>query len=212
MVVYDIGANVGFYTLLSSRLVGEGGRVFAFEPLPRNVAFLNRHVELNSAGGGGGGGCAANVTVIDAAVSDREGTAVFVPDGGGAPDRAHIVGTGDKNVDVRAEVEAGKGEAGLTVRTVSVDGLVAGKVSVRGKAQPLPPPDMMKIDVEGAEAMVLKGAARTILARMPIIFLATHGPQVHAVCCDMLRGWGYELRAVGGGHLDEAEEVVAVKR
>lgn len=43
-VVFDIGAHVGFYTLLSSVLVQDQGRVFAFEPLPRNVIYLSEHV------------------------------------------------------------------------------------------------------------------------------------------------------------------------
>ncbi|HEV8435127.1 MAG TPA: FkbM family methyltransferase, partial [Thermoanaerobaculia bacterium] len=46
-VVYDIGANAGFFTLLASTLAGPRGLVFAFEPLPRNVALLERHVSLN---------------------------------------------------------------------------------------------------------------------------------------------------------------------
>ena len=46
--VFDIGAHVGFYTLLSSVIVGPGGRVFAFEPLTVNFEYLRRHLELNS--------------------------------------------------------------------------------------------------------------------------------------------------------------------
>jgi FkbM family methyltransferase len=57
----DIGANVGFYSLLASRLVGASGQVHSFEPFPRNVAFLKRHVDLNRQ---------ANVTVNSVALSD----------------------------------------------------------------------------------------------------------------------------------------------
>ena len=66
--VLDVGAHVGYYTLLSSILVGAKGRVFAFEPNPRNYHYLDRHVYLN--------GC-RNVTTVPAAVSDRAGTAQF---------------------------------------------------------------------------------------------------------------------------------------
>lgn len=60
-VVYDIGAHVGFYTLLASELVGPDGRVIAFEPLPWNLGYLHRHLALNSC---------ENVTVFEAAVGD----------------------------------------------------------------------------------------------------------------------------------------------
>lgn len=63
-VVYDIGANVGFFTLLASVLTGPEGHVYAFEPLPRNIRYLRRHLALNGV---------TNVTVVDQAVSDRAG-------------------------------------------------------------------------------------------------------------------------------------------
>lgn len=67
-VVYDIGAHVGFYTLLASELVGASGRVIAFEPLPRNIRFLRQHLALNNCN---------NVAVIDAVVSDQSATVRF---------------------------------------------------------------------------------------------------------------------------------------
>ena len=67
-VVYDIGANVGFYTLLASVLVGETGRVVAFEPLLANLDYLGRHLALNNI---------RNTQVIEAAVSDENGRAMF---------------------------------------------------------------------------------------------------------------------------------------
>ena len=67
-VVFDLGANVGFYTLLSSVLVGSKGKVVAFEPLPRNLVFLRQHMSINHVD---------NVTIMDAAVSDTTGTITF---------------------------------------------------------------------------------------------------------------------------------------
>ena len=69
-VVYDIGAHVGLYTLLSSKSVGNQGHVYSFEPLPRNVQYLRRHIELNEI---------LNCTVVEAAVSDRAGYQRFDP-------------------------------------------------------------------------------------------------------------------------------------
>lgn len=68
MHVFDIGANAGFYTLASARLVGPSGRVWAFEPYAENVRNLLRHVELNVLG---------NVSVVQAAVSSGVGISGF---------------------------------------------------------------------------------------------------------------------------------------
>ncbi len=66
-VFYDVGANVGFYTLLGSLLVGEG-KVFAFEPVQRNLLYLRKHLALNHI---------QNAQVLELAVSDSDGTACF---------------------------------------------------------------------------------------------------------------------------------------
>ena len=67
-VVYDVGAQAGYYTLLSAARVGPDGLVVAFEPLPANVAAIRKHVALNGT---------TNVRIIDAAVAARAGTAHF---------------------------------------------------------------------------------------------------------------------------------------
>lgn len=66
--VLDVGAHVGYYTVLSAVLAGPSGRVHAFEPNPRNAEFLRRHVRINRLD---------TVRVEQAAVSDHEGTARF---------------------------------------------------------------------------------------------------------------------------------------
>jgi FkbM family methyltransferase len=67
-VIYDIGANVGVYTLLGSKLVGHAGHVYAFEPLPRNIRLLKKHLRMNNL---------RNVTAIEKAISDCDGFAAF---------------------------------------------------------------------------------------------------------------------------------------
>ena len=68
MTVFDVGANVGYYTLLFAKAVGPSGRVFAFEPGPGNFAFLRRHIELNQIG---------NVSLVEAAASHQTGETRF---------------------------------------------------------------------------------------------------------------------------------------
>lgn len=66
-VFYDIGANVGFYSLLAAVLIG-AGQVYAFEPLPANLRYLRKHLELNRA---------QNVKVFEMAISDERGMVSF---------------------------------------------------------------------------------------------------------------------------------------
>ncbi|MDP2946932.1 MAG: FkbM family methyltransferase [Nanoarchaeota archaeon] len=63
-IVIDIGANIGYYTLIFAGLVGENGKVFAFEPDPDNFALLNKNVKENKF---------ENVVLINKAVSDKNG-------------------------------------------------------------------------------------------------------------------------------------------
>ena len=67
-IAYDVGANVGFYTLALSKLVGESGHVFSFEPSARSVYYLRRHLELNKI---------RNVTVVQVAIADHAGMVTF---------------------------------------------------------------------------------------------------------------------------------------
>jgi len=173
MVVYDLGANVGFYTLLAARLVGADGLVVAFEPLPRNLHYLRRHVALNACG---------NVMVIDAAVSDRAGVATLRADGSAT---ARLGAGGD-----------------ILVRTLTLDDAVFG--------QGLRPPAILKMDVEGAELDVLRGAARTLETWRPILLLSTHSTALRRECHRVLAGAGYSLRAEAGhGAAGSTDEIIA---
>lgn len=167
----DVGAHVGYYTLLAARLVGSGGRVYAFEPNPRNCEFLRRHVAAN--------GC-ANVRVEEAAVADTNGVARF--DFGTGSGTGHLAESG-----------------AVEVRTLRLDDFCHDH-DVK--------PDAIKIDVEGAELDVLRGAEQAIVAHGPTIFLSTHGAEVHARCLAWLRERGYALRPITGTDLDTATEVL----
>jgi FkbM family methyltransferase len=171
-VVFDIGAHVGFYTLLSPVLVGTVGKVFAFEPVPRNLHYLYEHLRLNQA---------TNVTVTEAAVADACGTTLF--------DKSANSATGHLSTQVT-----------LCARVVSMDALVPKEI---------PSPDFLKIDVEGAEWLVLTGARQTLSQYRPTIFLSTHGRDVHQRCCQLLELLGYQLQAIHGRNVAEADVLLA---
>ena len=170
--VLDVGAHVGYYTLLASVLVGDSGRVHAFEPNPRNAEFLRRHLLANRR---------RNVRVEQLAVSDRAGAARF--DFGTGSGTGHLADGG-----------------ALEVHTVRLDDYCA----ERGLA-----PSAIKIDVEGAETFVLDGARETLRRHRPVIFLSTHGTEVHRACLALLRGLGYRVEPILGGDVDAATEVLA---
>ena len=89
---YDLGANIGYFTLVGASLVGPAGAVRSYEPFPANLAALRRNVELNAL---------SNVVIVPAAVADRAGEARFEV---GPTDQDGRIGEGD-----------------LVVRTVSID-------------------------------------------------------------------------------------------
>ena len=138
--VYDVGAHIGFFTLLASRRTGGGGRVYAFEPRPDNVERLRRNIDANAA---------RNVEVVAVAASDRDGDAAFI---------MHESTLEGRLADATERSAA-------SVRTATIDGLVRDGMA---------PPDLIKMDVEGAEGAVIRGAARTIDAHRPALLIEVH--------------------------------------
>lgn len=140
-VFYDVGANVGFFTVIAARLVGRSGRVYAFEPVPRNLELLRANVRANQFD---------TVDVVERAVADRDGfeTLRTTKNPGGAS----LARGAGRPPDVQAHVE---------VETVRLDGLVE-----RGE---IAPPDVVKIDVEGAELAVLRGMKSLLEDQAPDI-------------------------------------------
>ncbi len=185
-IVFDIGAHVGFYTLLSSVLVGNSGKVFSFEPLPRNLFYLREHIRINHL---------INVILFDSAVADHEGMACF------------IEGISNSTGYVSKRVSSGKSngidnqeENQILIKTLTLDGLINRKL--------VPLPDFIKIDVEGGEMGVLLGAKSILKSAHPGIFLATHGHELHTQCCELLISLGYTLKPIGEMNIEETDEIM----
>jgi FkbM family methyltransferase len=102
MTVVDVGANIGYYTLLSAKIVGESGLVLAFEPEPRNFALLRRSVEINSF---------SNVRMYQQILCDKEGMVTLYLSDPTSPD-AHSITQRD-------------GRHGLEVSSITLDALSA---------------------------------------------------------------------------------------
>ena len=166
-VFFDVGANVGYYSILASRIVGPSGRVVAFEPVVRNISYLQRHVEINKA---------ENVRVLPFAVSSANGILSFSTGPNSAMGSIEANGTGD-----------------VLVSAVSLD-YIAGRLDIM--------PDMLKIDVEGAEMDVFAGAEK-VLASRPKIFLSTHSPELRERCLAHLKSLDYTVEPLVDGDAHE---------
>lgn len=185
MTVVDAGAYVGYYSLVASRVVGATGRVLAFEPEPENFSLLRRNLAKNGAG---------NVEAHQLALSNARATAsLFL---GAASNRgktslsqlsARTVHQGNLTNDTDGP--------SMMVNTERLDGLL----QERG----LERVDVMKIDVEGAEALVLEGAGALLAAPHPMrIFMefwplgmARLGADPNKVLKDLARA-GFRLEVI----------------
>jgi FkbM family methyltransferase len=173
-VVYDIGANIGWYSLLAARKVGPGGKVIAFEPSVLNAAYLEQNAASNGL---------TNVTVICAAVTDRDGWATFL-------DRGSTEGRLDKD-DCEAQAQRRAARAvdykrSFTVPVLTLDSWIA----ETGEQ----PPNVLKIDVQGAEVGVLRGMTQTLRAAGPAVVLELHGTRSEVA--DELDSVEYEHAAI----------------
>lgn len=172
-VVFDLGAHVGYYSMALA--TKQGVQVYAFEPFPTNRALLERHLTLNHV---------ENVEVLPYAVAAEEGTVEF----------SNIENpTGNTYVTQSAHFQMS--QEVISVPKVSIDHLVIEKGRLRS-------PDLIKIDVEGAEHDVLLGARQTIEQFRPIILLATHDFHLKGVkdqCLEFLRSRDYQVTPTDEG-------------
>ncbi len=139
-VCIDVGANIGYFTCLAASRIGTGGRgrVIAFEPNPKLADLLRRNLQINWS--------MAPVTFHQCAVADAPGSVqLHVPEGAAA----------NGTLSRRPNTEPGDS---LTVDAVRLDDVIARDLVV----------DVLKIDVEGHEYGVLRGA-RDVIARSPDI-------------------------------------------
>lgn len=130
MTVVDVGANIGYFTVIFAKLVGDTGKVYAFEPDPYNYDLLSRNIKLNNL---------SNVVLIPKALSNKSGKIKLFLDG-----------TNLGNMSFAAQNISDDGGE-IDVETITLDDYLGGQKA-----------DFIKIDVQGAEGLVLSGAERTL--------------------------------------------------
>jgi FkbM family methyltransferase len=167
MVVYDVGANVGYISLLLAHQAGPAGHAFAFEALPDNVARLRQNVALNQLD--------SRVTIVPAAVVETSRPVRF------------LVGPSDDMG--KAEGSAGRQEIAYS-QAIEVPGLSLDDFVY---AQGNPPPQAVKLDIEGGEVLALPGMRRLLQTARPLALIELHGPEAARAAWDGLQAAGYRI-------------------
>jgi FkbM family methyltransferase len=170
---FDVGANIGYITLLLARCVGPAGRVVAFEPLPENLERLRRHLALN--------GLAGRVTVAPFAVGRTAGRAPFLVHASGGMGK--VEGSAGRAAEYRRRI---------TVETVDLDGYVY----ARGN----PAPSFIKMDIEGGESLAFAGMQRLLREARPIVLVELHGPEACSAAWEAFGAAAYRMTAVRSGY------------
>jgi FkbM family methyltransferase len=180
-VVYDVGANLGLYCRYLAAL--GAAEVIAFEPVEENRALLARNLAL--------GGIGERVRVLPVAVADADRRALFQLDDRQSASGALSQVTG-------GAPSLGRRNLGLGPLTAEVECRSLDSLAAAG----LPPPDVIKIDVEGAEALVLRGALGLLRRRSPRLLIELHGAPVAREVLAMLFELGYACAGKVSARLD----------
>ena len=179
-VVLDIGANAGIYALVAA-LRRPGARVLAFEPLPVAVRHLEANRRLNGVD---------NLEIIVKAVGEEEGEAFLYVLG----DYMHQIAS-----TLPRMAEARRMGRSLTVPVVTIAQVVA--------EHGLPNVDLVKIDTEGTEYQVLRGARQTLRRHRPVVVCELLHGFVHEGLVPLLRSVGYESFWISPGGLVHQDEL-----
>lgn len=173
MTMYDLGANIGFLSLIAARLVGPSGRVFSFEADPEIAARLRENLSHNNF---------AHAVVIEKAVWSESGAVSFARvDTSTSPDRGlGRVFSGDATA-----------AGAIHVPAISLDDFILSH----------PAPDFVKCDVEGSEVAVFQGAERLLREVRPILLVEMHSAESRAALAQRFALFGYSCSDLDHNHV-----------
>jgi len=172
-VVLDLGANIGYYTLIFAKLVGEGGKVFAFEPEPDNFALLKKNVEINGY---------QNVILVRKAVSNKTGKfKLYLSDDNKGGHSMYPLSPQDGSQSI--EIEA--------IRLDDYFENYDGKI------------DFIKMDIEGAEEKAIQGMSSLLKKNKNVKIVSEFNPPTlkqggiePEEYLELLTGFGFKLYEV----------------
>jgi FkbM family methyltransferase len=173
-VFYDLGANIGLFSLIAARIVSPAGRVVSFEPDPQNASRLRRNLEQNGF---------SNATVVESGVWSSTTDLSFAVAPESSPDRG--VGT---FMPGGADAAA---SSSISIHVVSLDDFT----------RTAPVPTAIKCDVEGAELEVLKGARNVLAKSRPWILCEMHSSENDREGRKFLSELGYSFTEIDDMHV-----------
>ncbi|MCP4417306.1 MAG: FkbM family methyltransferase [Chloroflexi bacterium] len=166
MIMLDIGAHVGYYSCRYANILGDNGRIFAFEPHPRTFATLQHNVKKMP-----------QVTAVQMALAEQNGTAelhdylMMSASGSLHYDEAMITlqKSQTHDSDIAPRIDQSFAAQSFTVQTTAVDDFLA--------AEGIDQIDLVKMDIEGAEIGALRGMRRTIANSPHLVLVMEYNPQ-----------------------------------
>jgi FkbM family methyltransferase len=175
-VAYDIGANIGLYSRFMVQ-VFKASHVYAFEPIVSNCTVLTENLKI--------AGCTGQVTIIPCAVGDQDGTCDFQVD-------CLTSNSGALDAVKHGEASASNRQYGLPATVVRV---TTSRLDTLLRNGGIPKPDVIKLDVEGAEVIALEGAKHLLSQHHPRLVIELHGTEVAARVLNIL--WDLDYRCFG---------------
>ncbi len=174
MTAIDIGAHIGYFTLIISGAAGNTGKVYAFEPEPKNFSLLSKNIGLNQR---------SNIALLPLALSDKPGKLkLFL-------DKANL-----GNMSLASQnIPGGDLEGEVEVETTTLDNFLEDKKV-----------DFIKMDVQGAEGLVIGGAENTLKNNKLKILMEFWPYGLRNLNTDPLallkkmESWGYRFRVIDG--------------
>lgn len=182
-VFYEIGAHIGFFSMIAARQVGEEGAVFAFEPDPENAARIKEHARRNGL---------TRIEVVQSAAWSDSG---FVQFERASPFSSRNTGRIAGVVGSRTPAEV------VEVEATTLDAFAAFHR----------PPALVKVDVEGTEAEVLRGGDRLFSQTRPLLLCEVHHREVAISVENWLGEKGYKFEWLTSGE-DFPQHILAQPR
>ena len=170
-VIFDVGANTGLYALVAKAAAPQA-TVVAFEPVARIREKLQENVDLNR----------FDLEIVPAGVSDRDGVSVMLDTG-----EEHELSA---TLDPVGAVLSGRPRTEISVPVARLDTLISGT---------LPPPDLLKIDVEGHEDAVLRGMANQLEGKRPALLIEVLSSGAADQVDQLTRPFGYVIYRLDPG-------------